>query len=164
MDCAFSAHCHHHARGCTFLCWFVAVACSCSRVFALNRTDTPFSEFCAFPHHKSQIESCRSYSPKKALKCNGAQKNHSSKLFFTTKNTDLFYAGVSKTHAKTHFSQRNGKKEHRLFEKTYYPVPPHLRQFQLCRWERRFRGPKPQKAWDPLRCRDLVARIRRPRS
>ena len=55
---------------------------------------------------------------------------------------------MSKTHAKTHSSIKKLEKEKSPFrKKALLPPPPHPRQVQ---------GPKPKKAWDPLRCRDLV--------
>ena len=68
---------------------------------------------------------------------------------------------MSKTHAKTIFCIHTREKAKSPFRKKALlppppPPPPQPRQVQLCRWERRFRGPNAQKTWDPLRCRDVV--------
>ena len=82
-----------------------------------------------------------------------------SKPFFATKTTVFCTPTCPKPTRKPFFAYIHEKKQNRLFEKRPYyppPPPPHPRQVQLCRWERRFRGPNAKKTWDPLRCRDLV--------
>ena len=69
IGCSSSAHCHHHARRCSFLCClsFGAVACSGPRVLCLRKIGRiPHFRNSALPallHNKSQIEAFHVHKP-----------------------------------------------------------------------------------------------------
>ena len=84
-----------------------------------------------------------------------------SKPFFATKTT-VFCTPTCPKPARKPFLHTYTRKSKIAFSRkkgSISPPPPPApppRQVQLCRWERRFRGPNPKKTWDPLRWRDLV--------